>query len=273
MGPLIIRLLTLLNNEKTTSTYYHIAETLLKNYNQIAEVSISEIAALCNVSKSTMSKFARFIGFEDYFDLKNAAPFAENKYHFDLNYLSNIIRPIETQGYEPYLDAIINDIASFRDKVNMDAIDRLAQDLVHFEKVGAFGLLFSESAAIDFQYKLAYSEKFIVTFQSDVKQVEYIEEADEETLIVIFSNSGGFLQRQQLRENIPYKNIFEKSKAKIYVITANQEVENYPFIDDVILFPHETKFQTHAYIYQIIMDLIISRYRYFKNKKNAELEN
>ncbi len=70
MGPLIIRLLTVLNNETTSSTYYHIAQTLLNNYSIIDKSSISDIATLCTVSKSTISKFARSIGFEDYYELK-----------------------------------------------------------------------------------------------------------------------------------------------------------------------------------------------------------
>ena len=37
----------------------------------------------------------------------------------------------------------------------MRSIDELAKCLTTYNKVGAFGLLFSESAAIDFQYKLA----------------------------------------------------------------------------------------------------------------------
>ena len=44
------------------------------------------------------------------------------------------------------------------------------------------------------------------------------------------------LQRQQLRDDIPYRNVFENTKAKIFVITANEEVRNYRFVHDVILF-------------------------------------
>lgn len=263
MGPLIIRLLTLLNNEDTSSTYYHIAETILSNYDSIDKSSISDVAALCNVSKSTISKFARSIGFNDYFDLRKSSTFTENKYHFDLNYISNIINPIETNGYDDYLDAIIKDITAFKDQSNMNSINDLAKCLVEYDKVGAFGLLFSESAAIDFQYKLAYSGKFIVTYQSDIKQIEFIEQADEDTLLIIFSNSGGFLQRQQLREDIPYKSIFNNTKAKIFVITANEDVRNFSFVHDIILFPHKTIFQTHPFIYQIVMDFIVSKYRHY----------
>ena len=44
----------------------------------------------------------------------------------------------------------------------MRSIDELAKCLTTYNKVGAFGLLFSESAAIDFQYKLAYAESLLL---------------------------------------------------------------------------------------------------------------
>ena len=46
----------------------------LNNYSIIDKSSISDIATLCTVSKSTISKFARSIGFEDYYELKNPQP-------------------------------------------------------------------------------------------------------------------------------------------------------------------------------------------------------
>ncbi|MCM2981772.1 MULTISPECIES: MurR/RpiR family transcriptional regulator [Niallia] len=268
MGQLIVRLLTILNNERLDSTNYHIAITLLNHYNEISHLSISEVAKLCNVSKSTISKFARSIGFDDYFDLKDAAPFIENRYQNDLNYVSNILSSIEKLGTESYFDAIIKDIEAYKREIDLEAIDRLAKDILHFKNVASFGLLFSESAAFDLQYKLAYNGKFIVTFQSDRKQEEYIEEAEEDTLIIIFSNSGNFLEKQQLRAGTPKKNVFKNTKAKIVVISSNPKVNDYDFVQDSILFPHQTDIQTHSFIYQIVMDMLVSRFRYYRRKES-----
>jgi DNA-binding MurR/RpiR family transcriptional regulator len=232
VGQLIVRLLTILNNERLDSTNYHIAITLLNHYNEISHLSISEVAKLCNVSKSTISKFARSIGFDDYFD------------------------------------AIIKDIEAYKREIDLEAIDRLAKDILHFKNVASFGLLFSESAAFDLQYKLAYNGKFIVTFQSDRKQEEYIEEAEEDTLIIIFSNSGNFLEKQQLRAGTPKKNVFKNTKAKIVVISSNPKVNDYDFVQDSILFPHQTDIQTHSFIYQIVMDMLVSRFRYYRRKES-----
>ena len=96
----------------------------------------------------------------------------------------------------------------------MRSIDELAKCLTTYNKVGAFGLLFSESAAIDFQYKLAYAGKFIITYQSDLKQIEFIEQADEETLLIIFSNSGGFYSDNNLEMIYPTEMYLKTQKPR-----------------------------------------------------------
>ncbi len=123
--------------------------------------------------------------------------------------------------------------------------------------------MFSESAAIDLQYKLAYSSKFIYTSQDDRKQDAYIRSADEDTLIIVFSNSGNFLHQQLLRPGHPERDTFTHTKAKIFAITANAAVKDLPYVSDAIVFPHETSLQTHAFLYQIIMDMIVTRYRFY----------
>lgn len=267
MGLLIIRLLNVLNNERMDSTFYHIAQILVDNYEIIAYKSISEMAILCNVSKSTMSKFSRKIGFDDYYDLKDYAPFIENRYNNDLNYITNIIDVLENDGVDPYFDAVIRDIKSLKEAIDMNEIDKLAKKIVYAKRVATFGLLFSESAAIDFQYKLAYIGKLAYTFQDEDKQEEFIRNADKETLIVIFSNSGNFLKLQQMQLGNPRKKVFRETKAATVVITANSEISKLPYVNQTILVPHNTSIQTHTFLFQIIMDLIITRYRFFKQKK------
>lgn len=264
MGLLIHRLLTLLNTEEPNSTNYHIAMTFLQNYDSISTLSIGSMATLCSVSKSTLSKFARSIGFEDYFDLKDKAPFKENRFQFNLNYVSNILTPIENEGTDPYFEAIIKDIQFYQKSINLETIDRLANDLIKYENVAAFGLLFSESAAIDFQYKLAYNQKFIFTCLSDIEQEKFIGNAKEDTLVIIFSNSGDYVKKNQLKEGNFQKKIFQKTKAKIVLVTSNSKMVKSKDIDYCILFHHETSSQTHYFMYQIVTDMIVHRYRYFK---------
>ncbi|OTN75623.1 hypothetical protein A5886_000698 [Enterococcus sp. 8G7_MSG3316] len=267
MGLLIIRLLNLLNNAPANSTNYFIGLTMINHYEAIKKMSIGEFAELCHVSKSTVSKFARTLGFDDYSDLKDNAAFIENRFNNPLNYRSNILFAMEQDGIDPYFDAVIKDMQYLKEHLDMPAITRFAQAIYDHKKVFAFGILFSESAAIDFQFKLAYNGKFIRTFQDDIVQEELIKSADEQDLFIIFTNSGDYLTKQQIRNGTPRKDFFTRTKAKVMVITSNPEISDFSFVKEAIIFPHQTSYQTHAYMYQMITDLIVSRFKTINEKK------
>ena len=70
--------------------------------------------------------------------------------------------------------------------------------------------------------KLAYNGKFLITNLDDVKQDTFIRRADEETLIIIYSNSGFYLKKYQLSEFQEEKD-YSRTKAKIVLITGNED--------------------------------------------------
>lgn len=260
MGSLLNRLLAILNDSDLMSTNYHIAMTLLRNYDSLTVLSIGEVARLCNVSKSTISKFIRNIGYEDYADFRTAAPFKENKFGFRLNYNQNIAEYIETKGMNHYIDIIRKDIRLALDSIDQKKIAELAMNLVTFQQVAAFGLLFSEIGAIDLQFKLAYNGKFITTNMSDVKQEDFLNHTTEDMLIIIYSNSGSYMQRYQLSEFQEPKD-FSKIKGRIVLITANKKMENHPGVDLCISYGHSSPIQTHSYLYPLVNDMIVAQYR------------
>lgn len=260
MGILLSRLLIMLNDRDPKSTDYYIAFVLLMNFYSLNKMTIGEVAKLCYVSKSTISKFIRSINFEDYADFKAASTLKENKYRYKLNYNQNIMKYIETNGMTSYLDTIIDDINELKNNIDMEKIEEFAKILIKYKKVAAFGVLFSEYAALDLQAKLAYNGKFIITNLDDVKQDGFIKNAKEDTLLIIFSNSGHYLQKYQLSEFQTTKN-FSSTKAKIVLITSNKEMEKHPDVDLCICFSHLSGVQTHSVIYQMINDMITIKYR------------
>lgn len=267
MGILLNRLLVMLNDSDLETTEYHIAFTLLMNFYSLHHMTINEVAKICNVSKSTISKFIRDIDFEDYASFRAASTFKENKQGFKLNYNQNIAEYIERDGMNSYLDIIHKDIEELKRTLDLDKIEELAKMLIEYKKVASFGLLFSENAALDLQTKLAYSGKFIITNLNDVKQDKFIREAKEDTLIIIFSNSGGYMKKYQLSE-FQLEKIFSDIKAKIVLITSNKEMEKFSKVDLCIYFNHASSVQTHSFIFQLINDYITIKYRELKRENN-----
>lgn len=267
MGNLLNKLLIMLNDNDLYSTNYHISKKLLLNFYLLQNMSINDVAKLCNVSKSKISKFIRLLDFENYNEFRAAAFFKENRYGFDLNYNQNIAEFIEKNGYKKYLDIIRDDILLVENLLNNFNIDELVNDLINFEKIAAFGLLFSEIGALDLQMKLAYNGKFIFTNLDDIKQDVFIKNSDEKTLIIIYSNSGEYLKKYQLSEFLDNKD-YSKVKSKIVLITGNREMLNYKFIDNCILYEKKSNVQTHSIIFPLINDIIINRYRIKISKVN-----
>ena len=70
MGILLVRLIDVINEYSEDSTFYSIAYTMLLNFDNLQNLSINDVANLCHVSKSTISKFVRSLNFEDYSDFK-----------------------------------------------------------------------------------------------------------------------------------------------------------------------------------------------------------
>lgn len=270
MGSLYIRLFVVLNEEKPDSAFYHIALMMLKHMDALQSFSIGELSMICNVSKSTISKFIRKIGYEDFADFRYAAIFMDNKYRTDINYVDNVMGFLERNSPDVYFLTVIQDITATWRNMDWNAVDRLVKDIAEYEEVAAFGYMFSESAALDLQIKLGFNRKFIFTKQNDLKQDEYIERAGADTLIIIFSDSGEYLNRYPCISDFTNKRIFDRTKAKIVVVTSNPEVEKDPRVAYYVPYWKTSALRTHRTVYGILTDIIAFRYRQFIRREREQ---
>ena len=259
MNILLNRLLAIINKKDSTSIEYYIAYIFLQNLFQLNEFSIGQMARLCNVSKSTISKFVREIGFDDYMDFKVSAMTAQQGVTYGWG--ENIIDYIDLHGIDGYIDILKADMHLWKAGIDMKKIDLLVEDLIRYPKVAAFGIVHSQTAALDLQFKLAFQKKIIYTNLSDIMQEEYIRDADEDTLIIIFSNSGKYITEYQLQEGYPRKDIFNLTRGKIVLITSNRKLEEDKKVDMCICFDYSSHIQNHPYYFQFITDLIAVKYK------------
>lgn len=261
MGILYHRLLIILNEESLESTYYHIAFVMLRYIRSLHEIPIHKLAELCDVSKSTISKFIRFIGYEDFSDFRYAAIFENNKYHFEFNYVVNVMGYMEQNSMDSYFMTISQDISMTYQNMDWAAVDQLVRDLAHYKTVAAFGLMFSETAALDFQIKLGYSGKIVVTNLNDQKQDQFIQNAGEDTLIIIFSDSGEYINKYRMIDDFSNKQVFSRTKAKVVLITSNKNMKKDPRVAYGIYYEKTRSMSTHRIIYGILTDIIAYKYR------------
>lgn len=94
-------------------------------------------------------------------------------------------------------------------------------------------------------------------------QIEYIKNADENYLIIIFSNSGIYFKRAFARTNI-FKNMIHKPK--IYWVTSNQDI-HLRYVDKYIRYKSGNDYVSHPYPLVAISSLICLQYSQYILKK------
>ena len=173
MFNLIIILLSTLNDEPKGSNNYKIAKYMIENMRDLEEYSLTDLAQACYVSNSSISRFCRDIGLKDFNALKNqiakfSVESARLKRKFDYEKYES------SSMFQSYVKNVISN---------------------SYQKIAAFGYMQSESVACNLQFDLQTSGKLIFSCFNIKDQADYITDADENNLIIIFSESGTYFDR------------------------------------------------------------------------------
>ena len=262
MAGLYQRLSATISEADIQSMEYHMANTILEHNKEVAEMSIAEVASLCSVSKSTLSKFVRMLGFEDYKDFKaEVLRHREKEIYIKGIDTINITDYIIKKGSDKYVETLFRDIKETVDNFDDKKFDELIDDLYEYKNIGTFGDFYSEAAAINLQYKMSFYHKKLYTTTNDRKQAYFIENAKEDTLIIVFSNSGRYITNYYNLEGHPQKKCFNKTTAKVVLLTSNKEMEKDPRVDLCIYWKYNENVQNHPFIYQMIIEHIAVCYQ------------
>lgn len=255
MFNLKIILLSLMNSEPEDSNNSRIARYILEHIDELENCSISDLAKKCYVSNSSISRFCRAIGLQDYNELKNQVA----KYQVEHAY--TIARKFRYPGdegenpYNAYADQIIANLEKMKNSIDVNEINALVDDLFQYEKVSAYGYLQSQNVALNLQYDLQTNRKIIFTCMQFADQIEHIQKADEKELIIVFSESGTYFRRAFANHNAFHM----AHKPKIYVVTSNQKIHQ-PYVDHYIRYESDGNYASHPYPLNAIAGMIASGY-------------
>lgn len=262
MFNLMIILLSTLNGEPKDSNNYRIAKYIIEHIHEMENCTLSQLAEKCYVSNSSISRFCRDIGLGDFNELRTQLA------RFPLSYLQakdkfNFREFDEQSISRSFILSIIDNLEAFMKSDDLDAkIDKLTDEILSYPNVAAFGYMNSENVALDLQYNLQTNSKPLFTSIKFINQIEYIASADENTLIIIFSESGSYFNRAFKREN-PFHTIGKKPR--IWMITADKQPHQ-AYIDEYLIYNSRKDFASHPYPLEIIADLIAIS---FARKKQA----
>lgn len=260
MFVLIIMLISTINSEPIGSNNHNIASYVLNNIDNLEQESISSIANACYVSNSSISRFCRHIGLKDFNELKDQIKkyreINRGKFHYEEKNEKNYI--------DSYINQVIKSLTLVRDSLDIGKINNLVNDIHQYKNIYTFGCLQSSYAALNLQADMLTNGKLITTSLNILDQINFIDHSDENDLIIIFSKTGTYFERAY-RDYIPN---FEKNKSKIYMISMNDYMLKYPFIDEIIYYDCNEDYSSHPYPLHAISSLISLIYAdaYVKNK-------
>jgi DNA-binding MurR/RpiR family transcriptional regulator len=242
-----VALLSLLATEDAESTNARIASYLLEHAHEASDLSIKGLAAACHVGAGTVSRFARDAGFEGFAELREA--FAEVGNGFE-----RVPGNSAHDRTKSLARAAGSSLAKAAATVDHAALGRLVADLHVYAKVGVYGLLKAQAAALDLQVDLLSLGKLADTCVSVSDQARRIRESSSDKLIVVFSYTGEYFDAVEVGDAMR-----RPDRPKVWMVCG--DVRQPPsFVSDRVTFASDHGRLGHPYSLEFVAGLIAQEY-------------
>ena len=253
MGELSIVLMTVLATYDKNSTNYIIASYIMNNVKALAKtqnLTTGYLAKQCNVSKASISRFCREVGFDDFYTFKYILKSFYPQYITSKKY--NFVKSPKTITTD-FIDEFQTSFKLFQESLRQQDLDELCKDIRDYKNVVIMGHQQSFAMALTLQNDLGTAfNKFTMIVGEPSKQAETIEKSTENDLFIVFSATGRFFNHVLLKQKM------SKFKGKLYLITVNEDV-NFPFVTKKICLGKQYNYPT-AILMNLYIGLISSNY-------------
>lgn len=241
---LTVSLLGTLASERRESTNAHIARYLLSHQDELGELSVKGLAQACNVGTGTVSRFCREVGFSDFDELRQGIANTARRYEE-----VGVGDTQEVRGLE--LSATVSSaLGQAVATVDWEALNRLVDDLLSYERISVFGMLKAQAAAVDLQVDLLMQGIYAETCVSHAEQLDRIAGAGRDELVVVFSYTGSYFDAHDLSEAMR-----RVDRPKVWVVCGRRH-KLPPFVADRLLFTSSGRQAGHPYQLELVAGLI-----------------
>lgn len=248
--------LSIIASEEEGSVNCQIANYILDHLDELQDITISELAHKCFVSNSSISRFCRDIGLEDFSELKELLESNRNR-------LALVDAKASTQdASKRYTELVKSSLDDVVESIDFKAIEELCLDIDTFEDICIFGMLKAESVALNLQNDLLTLGKRTTSKVSFSQQMDYFNEPEVHRLFIIFSFTGVYFDYK-----FPRSFFTEHRKSKIVFITGTDRITSRQSYDRIISFKSRQDDVSHPYQLQLVASLIAQTYaRLMENK-------
>lgn len=242
-------LLSYIASNDEDSVNCRIANHILDHLTELKETTISELAKQCYVSVSSISRFCREIGFDDFSELKelietNKNTFTAQDYPAD-----------KQERAETLLNRTLASLQNVVDSVDLSQIEMIARDILMYEDVVIVGMLKAETVALNLQNDLLALGKRTQSKMSFQKQMEYFKHPEVKRLIIVFSFTGVYFDY-----DFPIDFFNQKRHTKIVFVTSDMNAIQRGLYDLVVTFKSKQDYASHPSQLQFIANLIALAY-------------
>ena len=176
----LLCLLEFYNTYETDEIYHKIAEKMLENFSVVSEMSISELSDFLFVSQSTIYRFIKMMGYENYNQMKaGQITFLEN-YYLQGRYVS---RTADINHFDNYVDYMLKKIHVLKEKNIHVQVDQLIELILSVDEIIFVGMPMP-SFVWRLQMELVMLKKKTSAFLNPENQHQAIIHAKPNTLII-----------------------------------------------------------------------------------------
>lgn len=216
MGSLSHKLLSYISTTLVHDSNYDIALILIKNYGRLKNLSIAEVADLCFVSQASISRFCRFLGFDNFKEFKKVL---EQDFSIADDYSRQFYAMLcsdEKMAIAAYRDELIANIYSTISPENMEIVPDIIRDIHDSNHVAYFSHHFLWDIGRFFQSKMMLMGKYVEQFMAYDAQLKCAQQLNSNSLAIICTVGGTYMSRYA-----KIWNTIRDSECRILVITQN----------------------------------------------------
>lgn len=255
MGTVSEKLLNFINTAQIHDSYYDIALILVRNYEKVKHMSIGEMADLCFVSQATLSRFCRFLGYENFKHFRDDMNFEFTLLDDYSRQFQSLLKSNDQKAAELYREKLIRNIDTALAEDNLKEIRKVTDLLAESERIAFFSHHFLWNLGNHFQSKMIIFNKYVELYQSYENQKKCAESLDEHCTAIICSIGGSYFNY--------YSDLVKtivNSGAKIIIITQNTNGIYTNRADHVISCGETNQDDTGKYAVLSVLDLLVLQY-------------
>lgn len=260
---LLNSLFSVINENNQDDSNYILAHYFLEHYSNLSELNIYEVAADCFVSRSSVRRFCKSIGYENFLDLKEAFSQYDDQY-------SRYMIHANRDNYRENLTREINEMIKELDqRMNTDEMVKIAERIHDHRHVIFLTSDTSTSIIRQFQQSMIFHGKIIRLISDAYTDRTLMNILDKRDMIFTISATGMFAKVS--------KNYVSKCDAYKVLITTNRDKVFSEWYDKVYHLSAKDRsnegrgvYSTYGMTY--MFDIIYSAYvrRYGKNNFRKE---